>query len=117
MRYRILKLVLTLLFTAAVSLPLTVSAHEEAPVDTTNSEVMKEKNCSDKMEMMKEQMKTMMDKHQMMMKEMNSLFTELQNSGKLSEQQMKKMENIKQMMDQMAEKMKKMSTMEGEELK
>lgn len=113
-----LKLVMTLFMGLVITMPVATSVHAEViPSNVENPGEAKEKNCCDKMEMMKEEMKVMMDKHKMMKKEMNNLFNDLQESGKLTQEQIEKLNSIKQMMSQMEEKMKQMSSMEMDELK
>nr|GGG60982.1 hypothetical protein GCM10011398_00270 [Virgibacillus oceani] len=114
----VLKLVMTLFMGLAIAIPVNTSVHAEViPTKAENVGEAKEKNCIEKMEMMKKEMKVMMENHEMMKKEMNSLFNDLQESGKLTQEQIQKLNSIKQMMRQMEEKMKHMSSMETDELK
>ncbi|MFZ3579083.1 hypothetical protein [Virgibacillus sp. DJP39] len=118
MRVSTLKFVMTLFMGLAITMPVATSVHAEViPSNAENVGEAKEKNCCDKMKMMKEEMKVMMNKHKMMKKEMNSLFNDLQESGKLTQEQLGKLKSIKQMMSKMEEKMKQMSSMEMDELK
>ncbi|WP_407270668.1 hypothetical protein [Radiobacillus sp. PE A8.2] len=118
MKVGMLKLVTTLFMGLAITIPVATSVHAEMiPSNVENAEETMEKDCCDKMKMMKEELKEMMDKHKMMKKELNSLINELQESGKLTQEQIEKLNSINQMMSQMEEKMKQMSSMEMDELK
>jgi uncharacterized protein Yka (UPF0111/DUF47 family) len=116
MKNGVLKSVAILLFAASISFSGFAYAEEE-PNDVVGTEETKEMNCCEKMEMMKDQMKSMMENHQNIRNEMKNLFKELQQSGKLTQEQINKIKNMEKTMDQMGEKMKQMSSMQSDILK